>query len=290
MKPFLRTNLGLSNEPLFRDADYIVYVEGKPSADRDADALTRTPPDEMFWGEVFAAFAPTTKLRLKGLGNKLALMEVAQRVQQGQVDGCIVCMDADYDRQNGDLLEHPRILYTFGYSWENDVFSSEGIKEALRIVSTADVTDMALASDLNAALNRLCRVGNWVGRVDIRCQKAGRPLQDKKRLGELLKLHRGAPPEFCRSSIVRKVQVVKSTMRLPVMGRREYDFFREYHGKIILFCSFHILGWLSLKYGRVGSIGTDVFENILLRTFSERMRNSDGPQNLHYRDAVQAAL
>lgn len=112
---FRRTNFGLSNQHLFFDVDVVVYCEGGETEEEEATF------DELFWKRVFEGNGK--RVTCRSSGNKTMLMELAHAVSVEDVENVVVAMDRDYDHIFGRVIEHPRVIYTYGYSWESDVIS-----------------------------------------------------------------------------------------------------------------------------------------------------------------------
>lgn len=97
----------------FYASDVVVYVEGDD--------------DIPFWMAIFSAFS-NLKVAVEAAGGCKELDKFADRVE---VDGVnlIVARDADYSMQLGARSISPKVLYTFGYSIENSLYTEESIRE-----------------------------------------------------------------------------------------------------------------------------------------------------------------
>ena len=279
MTTFLRTEAGLSNEAMFFDVDYVVYVEGG-----EGDKDFQTPPDEIFWNSIFASFRDTLKIKVKGQGGKSNLLDIAKKVSEAAVKNCIVCIDADYDRQIGRSIAHNNVLYTYGYSWENDVVCKDAILYAISNISTINLNDTNMNSDLRDSIRALERIGRRIGVLDIKSQLIGHPIQNKKKPGELLILKNSRPPEFCHKTILKKIAEVKADIKSKCcISLINYDFFRDYHGKTIALCIYHVAGFVSRNHGRVGGVSLQVFTNMLLRHFTHRILSMEDDACEYYK-------
>lgn len=125
---FVRTDLGLGSEHLFHDVDFVVYCEGSP-IDGEAASL-----DEFFWQRIFSEYG--IEVHCKSLGSKTTLRPLAERIIANNVQNALVAMDRDYDGLRGNLINDRRVIYTFGYSWESDVFSSFRIESIISLFVT----------------------------------------------------------------------------------------------------------------------------------------------------------
>ncbi|MEW4951463.1 DUF4435 domain-containing protein [Pseudomonas asiatica] len=134
---FTRTVSGRTNLPAFLGVNVIVYTEGgefnkdKNQSDCSIDAV--------FWKGFFARFLPELTYEIRPLGSKANLLPYAQDVAASKVFNTIVAMDRDHDHHRHCLIEHPCVLYTYGYSWENDAWRAEAIISKLERVSVRGV-------------------------------------------------------------------------------------------------------------------------------------------------------
>lgn len=112
---FERTKVGQQNRALFYDVEYIIYSEGAASDGSSAW-------DELFWRTLLTVFLPTTSFKILPKGSKTELKKLANRVISEDIQNTIIVCDRDFDDINDMLFVDHRIIYTFGYSWENDVW------------------------------------------------------------------------------------------------------------------------------------------------------------------------
>lgn len=101
----------------FFKVDSIVYVEG------DDDVL--------FWQEVFAHI-PDARLEIEAVGGSNEIDQIIEKIKTGQVNS-IAARDADFLAIQGTSLTHPRIIYTYGYSIENSLYTIESLTILARL-------------------------------------------------------------------------------------------------------------------------------------------------------------
>ncbi len=121
---FERSRQGQENRASFYGVDYVCYVEGGGGASDDSD-------DVVFWSIVFSTLRPDLKVHFLARGGKPELEARARDVIEKDLNAVLVAMDSDYDELLGEKILDRRVLYTFGYSWENDLFSADVIREIL---------------------------------------------------------------------------------------------------------------------------------------------------------------
>jgi len=142
---FERTREGQRNRSLFYDVDFVCYVEGEDGADEGDDIY--------FWSSVFRSIWPNRSVAFLCRGGKPQLESLANDVVANDVEGVVVAMDADYSRFfENRIIDDPRVIYTHGYSWENDVYTPEITILAHRaLCMRAEIPDQA----------RLCHSQHW---------------------------------------------------------------------------------------------------------------------------------
>jgi len=101
----------LNSMGAFYRAKAIVYVEGDD--------------DVMFWKHVLSAI--NVRLEIEPVGGKSQIERYAQKIISGEIDA-VVARDADLTHFVGPQIKHPRILYSYGYSIENSLYTNSTIK------------------------------------------------------------------------------------------------------------------------------------------------------------------
>lgn len=123
---FLRTLDGLTNQALFNDVDIIFYTEGGDvsySVDEVSSGIHNDfAIDQIFWINVLEKHRLEQKYKILPIGSKSTLLQIANLIAGCSIQNVGVAMDTDYDDLYERKIQSPYILYTYGYSWENDVF------------------------------------------------------------------------------------------------------------------------------------------------------------------------
>jgi hypothetical protein len=159
---FERSPQGQANRAIFYDVDWIVYTEGGS----DENELVRSF-DALFWGGVFRTVVTPLRFRAVPKGGKGQLIPLAEQVTQGRVDKVIVAMDRDYDDLFGTIIEHDRVIYTYGHSYENDVFLADQICEIADSLfpEICDLDQMRL--EVSRWVSQLIADFRWAMKADI---------------------------------------------------------------------------------------------------------------------------
>jgi len=112
---FERTKSGQQNRAAFLGVDYVCYVEGGGGSSDFSD-------DVVFWRTVLEILRPDLKIHFLARGGKPELETRARDIIARNIGHALVAMDSDFDELLGDKITDRRVLYTHGYSWENDIF------------------------------------------------------------------------------------------------------------------------------------------------------------------------
>lgn len=269
-----RTASGLSNEYLFHDGEAVVYVEGGTGTARSGSA------DLIFWRKLFEKFAPERKFYFKSRGGKTTLLRIADKVAAGRLCNVIVCLDRDFDHiMPKEPCNH--ILYTYGYSWENDVWSAEVVEEAFFSLCGVDRRDAVVRARIDASLAGLHRELRWIVYADMvalsRCRLAVIP-RDNFRCVE--------PPQrgWPRVNVSYLRERVRDTNRRRterpwrLLVRQSVVVERDLYGHLFGHFCYRMLRHLIHEYCGTPT-GKDVAERFAILLSLERL---SGPIRLHY--------
>lgn len=131
MRELLYSKGALDTLQYFHRRRFVVYVEGKE--------------DIPFWSALFH-LAGVTDAYFKIAGGEKEVAKYAESIVVNGAD-IFVARDADFAELMNQQLDHPRVLYTYGYAIENSMCSIEAIGSLLRIhlYSNDDQTQVAAA-------------------------------------------------------------------------------------------------------------------------------------------------
>lgn len=143
---FTRTNNGLSNSALFYSVDYVVYTEGGEknfTAEQiEQGQYNQLSPDIKFWNMIFRKYNCVKKLKFKAVGSKSCLRHICEKVESKSVAQTIVALDSDMDDFLTNKYNSIFIIYTKGYSWENDVYHPDLVLDQIKShVFSQDLSD-----------------------------------------------------------------------------------------------------------------------------------------------------
>jgi hypothetical protein len=155
---FERSPYGVQNRAIFLRVKYVIYSEGDPSGD-----VTQSP-DRAFWTRIIKLFRPDLAFTILVKGGKPQVLQFAAYIVANNITGTAVVMDRDYDDLCSTMITDKRVVYTYGYSWENDILSSKvctGLIKHILFASAPRRTSKTLATH-----NQIVRKFLWLSVAD----------------------------------------------------------------------------------------------------------------------------
>ena len=171
---FLRTNNSFHAVHLFWQVDIVAFCEGGGENVKleDIPGLKKSTltPDVRYWTVVLTRKFPTAKIKILSVGNKTAVKEIYKGIKDSGSTHIHCCFDSDYEELLGTKTTENFVWYTWGYSWENDVFSPEVVDLVVR----SFCSQPHLFDDLNKVINDILMKGLGYCETDIALIKKGR--------------------------------------------------------------------------------------------------------------------
>jgi hypothetical protein len=211
---FHRTASGLSNLALFLRVEAIVFTEG---GDRNltieevmAGASNESTHDVMFWQVIFDAFAPNRRVQFRSIGSKPTLLSIARMIIANKVTRTVVALDRDFDHANKILLVHPNVVYTRGYSWENDVWTPEIIAKVVARLGLDRTSGASVRVEAEKMFQLAHSMFESVVRLDFSLAISSKDLSNRKLL--MSSVRPGALPLPCveRTSVALLLRTTRS--------------------------------------------------------------------------------
>ncbi len=197
---FERTKSGQQNRAAFLGVDYVCYVEGGGGVSDFSD-------DVVFWKTVLGVLRSDLKIHFLARGGKPELETRARDIIAKGIQHSLVAMDSDFDELLGHRIDDRRVLYTHGYSWENDIFPKPMLallyahkiraiaapaNEAIALESKYDEYAAQMLWPVRADYYALAAKSSVFprqapGRVISRCQSTGLPLVKRAEVSKLFR-------------------------------------------------------------------------------------------------------
>lgn len=156
---FKRSKSGIKNQHLFHNVDFVIFVEGgKKSFTKDEiynGSFHSETEDIIFWKNVFESFVNGKTLKFKSVGSKTTIKEIAIDIINDDIETVLIAIDNEFDEPFNNRIEHPNIYYTDGYSWENDIWTGDLIKDIIEVLSAVKVTNSEIEQNFSKFIKDL---------------------------------------------------------------------------------------------------------------------------------------
>jgi hypothetical protein len=150
---FERSPEGIANRAIFLNVDLVAYHESEKEESLDG----------VFWSSMFQRLAPAKRITFLPSGSRSQIRSIYERFTEANSSGALFLMDRD-----GDEIESPddpRVILTFGYSYENDIVSIDSVADIIMLHCINSGSKESMLSVINThlkaselSLNRLARV------------------------------------------------------------------------------------------------------------------------------------
>jgi hypothetical protein len=264
-----RTPAGISNEHLFHNSEAVVYVEGGESS---RTAIPDASTDVLFWRGLFDVFVVGRRFHFKPRCGKQTLLILADGIADGTITAVVVCMDRDHDHLRG-LRRTSRVLYTRGYSWENDVWSVDVVEEAFYMLCGVDRNAVKVRTSVNGALAQFASRMRWPVYADVLAALRADSVIPRDNLKCVIPAGRGWPSidsGFLFDCVRRaRVRAAGATLRLP--EEISVELWRDVYGHVLGYFCYRMLADL-LKHHCGQNITRDFANAVAIRVNRELMR------------------
>lgn len=287
---FRRTSSGLSNLHLFVHAHAVVFLEGGPiSYTREKieeGEFSQNSADIRFWQPLFAHYRPNRKYQFRSIGSKEAVKSIAIDINNGNISNVIAVMDRDFDNITGDIVDGDNILYTYGYSWENDCWSKKTINSAVISLTGLCATSI---NDVDVIVSELfdCffkQVKNAV-RADSLLLQNGASFFDREKPARYISIESTGRPKICMEQIKQSFVESRSKVSGPIFKR--FDLANnpliDCFGHLLAYYSYRVLIYLVKSVYKLPTVAKDYATAVIVDKFIIALSNGELPnQKSHY--------
>lgn len=276
---FTRTNAGMSSEHLFYDVDWVVYCEG--SSQDDVSSL-----DEVFWTKVLGDLG--IRCRCKSMGSKPDLLKISEKVVNGDTDRIVVVLDRDYDHMTGDTIEHPRIIYTLGYSWESDACQEFSIRRIVQLFANI-IHCETIAAEFEAYRNTLSQQLKRVVALDFKYYNHREPLFDRGKPLSIVDVSGDNGPSIRKRMLLHNAKRMADHQpaSLPKGLYENVCGFRDFFGKVV---SRLVYQWFVRRTSRLPSRRRVSYEGTIIAIVDSMTLSTAGIARNDYYARKVAAL
>ena len=275
---YTRTEHGLANERLFHDVDLVVYCEGHAFCGEGATL------DEAFWNKIFSVNGKS--VTCKSYGCKKDLCNLASRIIDQEIEGVVVAMDRDYDHLRGSLIRHRNVVYTYGYSWENDAILEMNFQTVMSAFATVE-NATALRLEFDSFVYSQSAFLRRVFALDFKYIDHPEQLFDRGRPQSIVAVSREHLP-FLKREYLLKRAIALGCFQSHRLSRSDYmsaNGVRCFHGKSIARLFYHWFVFRSKKVFKSRSIPYEAFLSIVISGLEIGKRGGEIDQ--YYANAVK---
>lgn len=283
MSTFDRTALGRKNRALFYGVDRTLYVEGGRDDRRPAESF-----DGQFWRRMFSTFRPDLRLKVLPRGSKTNLIALAEKIITDEAEDVIVAMDRDYDDLLDKMMKDKRIVYTFGYSFENDIFSSDALSSLFYSLCPVCDETIGIEREIAEIIGEFCRDGWWGHFADVCGKLVGRKVIDRDHTPKYLtSTAYGSRPKLSKNAInidVRKANAEKPRERLRNIPLRPNHLPALSVGHLYATFCFKLLSHLHSRHSNTTKLTKDgVTSTAILNISTVIIANDKNVLSIYYR-------
>lgn len=269
-----RTNSGLSNQYLFWRVDAVVLLEGGQinyTLQEIEDGYFNIKTlDIYFWEVLFKSYFPEKSYHYRSIGSKENLKVIAGKIKTGKISRVIVAMDRDFDHINNAKVQSNNVLYTYGYSWENDCWCEATTLEAYCTLSGSSKSSIRKEVLLIQSIFQVyCNQLNRAVLMDAVLSQYADSFFDRKGVGRYLTTVKGRP--------VVDISQIKATLKKarkknppPVFRKTKLStgVQKDCYGHLLAMFYLNLLCYLLKKSGS-GKISKKMVTNLILEKFSD---------------------
>lgn len=286
---FTRTDSGISNLHIFLGVDCVVYVEGGKSYNYEevaAGGHSTESFDIQFWQSIFKIFKPSLRCTFRAIGSKLTLLLLAEKIRSGEISNIYVAMDRDFDNYKGSLINAKNVLYTFGYSWENDACQLVTIEEAFYMLCPLCRQANNVHSLISTILNDCEQSLRWPVYADLLLclnESSLFPRDHPESIISILSNNRPAVNRVQLSTLIASKKHLPLSVKIPTGLRLKplVDCFGH-----LMFCySYRIITYFIKTFTSMSSLPKDYATAALIRAFSDKLGGGQLPELYRYYNA-----
>lgn len=154
MGTFRRTASGLANNHLFFGVDFIIYTEGGSMSFSKEEVVSHDKysldtDDIIYWENVFNKFVSGKTFKIKSVGSKTTLLDILSDVINHNISTVKLAMDNEFDELLNKQINHPSVYYTHGYSFENDIWCYNTVKNIIETITATSITSNIILDTFN---------------------------------------------------------------------------------------------------------------------------------------------
>jgi hypothetical protein len=252
----------------------LVFTEGGSSTISSTaayDGMFHNNSDDIsFWKHMFETFRPTIKVEFRALGSKSPLKEISEDIVNNKISGICTVMDRDYDCLFCKPVRHNNILYTRGYSWENEVFHASSISASFYRFTNSNMSSQKIKKEISNCIKYIIfNLRRSTIIADILLCNIGKPLFSRNNSRNVFYFpNKSSKPTVNRKKLRRDISSRKGGLGkfFCISRNLKIDVQKDCYGKLLMNGAVHILQHMLKKYG-FPNLHRNYCENALITSF-----------------------
>lgn len=287
---FRRTGSGLSNFYLFVDADVVVFVEGGLSITRldvDNGKFTECSSDIRFWQQLFNIYKPDLKYQFRSIGSKETLKSIAKDIDGGEITRVIVAMDRDFDHINERIISSKNVIYTNGYSWENEAWNEKTILEAFCSLSGASMYNLGNEFEtIRKMMDSFSKRVRAAVRIDAILSQYGSSLFDRKKPQRYVVIEKNSHPKVNVDQVKKSLSEARSRNGKPIIRKSDFciDGLSDCFGHLLAEYTYRLLVYLLETVKKMPKVPKEYAAGMVVEKFGQALKSGVLPELKQYYD------
>ncbi|HCF5363401.1 TPA: hypothetical protein NIG71_005952 [Pseudomonas aeruginosa] len=272
---FTRTKSGLSNLGIFYGSDLIIFTEGGKKSftkeEVEAGQYNTISIDIKFWKSVLEAHGLERTVSFRAVGSKTCSKSICEKIITGQAKNIAVAKDSDLDEFLGLKQRSPYILYTKGYSWENDVFSKDLVSEQIESLALLDNIPDEISKLIEQCYSDYENVGTRLAKLEIIFRKHGIKFISEFN-GERF-INSKAKPKINIQQVKQLIEQNKEKIQRPVSlpPGTKICAYTNIYGKLLESLAFAVICFISKKYLQIKDIPKEIIGISMLEKYKNKI-------------------
>lgn len=276
---FLRTKSGLSNLHLFFGVDSVVFLEGGKSLSIDEiknGQHTNSSHDIRFWQCVFEVYRPKHTFQFRSVGSKQCVKQIANEIKDGVVTNIIVAMDRDFDNLNSAIIEANNVIYTYGYSWENDAWIKDSVVDAITALTGSCKTSMKEEIDIISNFYKECFTRlRWCILIDAILLQNGASFFNREQFMRYVNIKKNGIPSVNKEEIAFTFAQVKADRERPITRKSQIPTLslKDCFGHLFAEYAYRIMVYVLNELKKMPKLPKDYAAGIVVEKFKDLLAN-----------------
>ncbi|HAS6802916.1 TPA: hypothetical protein GRI77_19690 [Vibrio parahaemolyticus] len=291
----MRTNSGISNSHLFSGVDIVVYTEGGSVGysleDVESGKFNKQSVDIKFWSGLFKAANFNKKVVFKALGSKTSSKSIRDKIISGEVSNVAIALDRDMDFILANPEISPFVLYTKGYSWENDVYTEQNTLDQIDSMLMEQIIPDEILGEVSNAYQDFNKLGHRLIQLEVIYRSNNHSFITK--INGQRFFNSRLSPKINREQVVRFISEKKNSVEnRPLICNVNYKNVcpkMNVYGKLLACLSINVISYVCKKYTSHRALPNPLLESNMMERYIQMQKYSCDAYYKEIIDALDAA-